>query len=107
MPDVPDDIDNDDDDDDDAMLKFFSQHIQVLTSLQRATIYQNNFANHHRHACCMWQQYKTRDMAIINLKETIIQCIYLDWVYSASVIRLSLIDGASSHADARNKSYQF
>ena len=51
MPDVPDDIDNDDDDDDDAMLKFFSQHIQVLTSLQRATIYQNNFADHHRHAC--------------------------------------------------------
>ena len=90
MLDVPDDIDTDDDDED-TMLKFFSQHIQVLTSLQRATIYQNNFANHHRHACCMWQQYKTRDMAIINLKETIIQCIYLDWAYTASVIRLSLI----------------
>ena len=42
-----------------------------------------------------------------NVEGTIIHCIYLDWVYTASVIKLALVDGASSHADARNKSYQF
>ena len=37
-----------------------------------------------------------------NLEETIIQCIYLNWVYIASVIRSALIDGASSQINARN-----
>ena len=40
-----------------------------------------------------------------NLEETIIQCIYLDWKDTASVIQLVIIGSASSHGDARSSSY--
>ena len=48
MSNIPDNIDEDDDD---AMLQFYSQHTQTLTSVQRATTFQNNFVDDHRRLC--------------------------------------------------------
>ena len=63
MPDLPDNIDEDDDD---AMLQFYSQHTQTLTSVQRVTTFQNNFVDGCRRLCHIWREYNNRDMNIIN-----------------------------------------
>ena len=50
---IPDDVD---DDDEDALVAFFMQQTQAvaLTSQEKATIHQNNFAECHLKACRMW-----------------------------------------------------
>ena len=126
MPDLPDNIDEEDDD---AMLQFYSQHTQALTSVQRATTFQNNFVDGHHRLCRIWREYKSRDMNIINefknmaaalneiaipgmviqfphffysmykttdLEDTIINCIYINFIYTASVMKSALIAGAAS-----------
>ena len=49
--------DNIDEDEDDALVGLFSQQTQAPTSLERATIYKNNFVDCHRKACCVWRGY--------------------------------------------------
>ena len=105
-----------DEDDDDALVELFRQQTLALTSLERATIYQNNFVNCHHKACHVWRGYDAAPKAQFknmaadlnkitipgmlvqfpdffysmykknDLEETIIQCIYLDWKYVAGVI---------------------
>ena len=137
MPDLPDDIDEDNDD---AILQFYSQHTQALTSVQRATIFKNNFVDCIRRLCRIWREYKNRDMNIINefnkmaaafneitipgmlvrfpdffysmykhnnLEQTIINCIYLDFIYTASVMKSALIAGSASKRETRLKQYRF
>ena len=133
MPELPDNIDENDDD---AMLQFYSQHTQALTSVQRKTTFWNNFADGCCRLCCIWREYKNRDMNIINefknmaaalnkitipqmlvwfpdfiysmyktndLEETIINCIYMDSVYTASVMDLALIVGPATKRETRLK----
>ena len=133
---IPDDVDEDDEE---ALVEFFMQQTQVeaLTSTERATIYQNNFADRHRRACRVWRGYNAATKAQFkwmagklneitipgmivqfpdffysmykknDLEATIIQCFYMDYTYIAGVIRLAIIGGSSPHGDAKNRSYRF
>ena len=133
---IPDDVDEDDEE---ALVVFFMQQTQAeaLTSSERATIYENNFADCHRQACCVWRGYNADTKAQFkkmaadlneisipgmivqfpeffysmykknDLEASIIQCIYMVYTYIAGVIRLAIIGGASLHGAARNRSYRF
>ena len=133
---IPDDVDEDDEE---ALVEFFMQQTQAeaLTSTERATIYQNNFADRHRRACRVWRGYNAATKAQFkwmagklneitipgmivqfpdffysmykknDLEATIIQCMYMDYTYIAGVIRLAIIGGSSPHGDAKNRSYRF
>ena len=58
--------DNIDEDEDDALVGLFSQQTQAPTSLERATIYKNNFVDCHRKACCVWRGYAAATKAQFN-----------------------------------------
>ena len=62
MPKLPDDVYENDEQ---ALHKFFSQHMQELSSLQQATIYKNNFSNCQRRLCRIWRQHKSRCVSFI------------------------------------------
>ena len=48
----------------------------------------------------IYSMYKKND-----LEATIIQYFHMDYIYIAGVIRLAIIGGSSSHANAMNRSY--
>ena len=117
---IPDEVDEDDED---AMVEFCMQQTQAeaLTSTERATIYQNNFADCHRRACRLWRGYNAATQAQFktmagklneisipgmilqfpdffyhmykknDLEATLIMTFYMDYTYIAGTIRLALL----------------
>ena len=136
VPVVPDGVDEDNEE---ALLAFFMQQTQAvaLTSQEKATIYQNNFADRHRRACRLWRGYNAATQAQFktmagelneisipgmieefpdffyhmykqnDLEATLIMCFYLDYTYIAGTIRTALLVGASPHGDAKKRKYRF